>query len=124
VLVAVAALAASVGLDSDKQAVYADFVLMSLNTAARAVLEAQMTIPNYQYRSDFAKRYYKQGKDEGRLEPVLHLYERRLCRSLTQQERATLVEQMEVQGVEKLTDLALDLSAEEIAQWLADHAKR
>jgi len=47
---------------------YVDLVFTSLRGAARAVLEALMANGNYEYQSDFAKRYVAQGRTEGRAE--------------------------------------------------------
>jgi hypothetical protein len=63
-----AALAAARGLDDDRARLYVDLVLASVHEAARAVLEALMANRNYEYQSDFAKRYVAQGRDEGRSE--------------------------------------------------------
>lgn len=51
VAVAVAALAASAGLDAERGALYVDLVLSSLSEAARRALEENMR--NYQYRCEF-----------------------------------------------------------------------
>jgi len=55
---------------------YCDLILNSLPEAARQALQA-MNASKYQYQSDFARRYYGQGKAEGeaqgRLEIVLKL---------------------------------------------------
>ncbi len=51
-------------LDRAKATVYGDLVLDSVNAAARQVLEAKM-IKGYEYKSDFAKKYYGQGRDAG-----------------------------------------------------------
>jgi hypothetical protein len=42
-----------------------DLVLASVNEAARAILEAVMASGNYEYQSDFARRYVAQGVAEG-----------------------------------------------------------
>jgi hypothetical protein len=43
-------------------------VLTALPEAARAHLEALMATGTYEYKSDFARRYYTQGQTEGRTE--------------------------------------------------------
>jgi hypothetical protein len=63
-----AAIAAAVlpvvrALDDDRARFYGDLVLDSLNEAARRALETMMK--GYEYQSDFAKKYYGQGRDEG-----------------------------------------------------------
>jgi hypothetical protein len=49
-----------------------------------------------------------------------HLLERRLGRRLREDERARLRERTETLGPDRLGDLVLDLSADELAVWLAD----
>jgi hypothetical protein len=66
--VAEAALAGARGLDDERSKLYADLVFASVNEAARAILEALMASGNYEYQSDFARRYVAQGKAEGRAE--------------------------------------------------------
>ena len=55
------------GLDEERARFYGDLVYNSLNEAARRALEAQM-VKGYQYQSEFAKKYYGQGHDDGRAE--------------------------------------------------------
>jgi hypothetical protein len=62
--IAAAVLPAVAGLGDDRARFYGDLVLNSLNEAARRALEAMMK--GYEYQSDFAKKYYGQGRDEGR----------------------------------------------------------
>jgi len=57
--------------------------------------------------------------EDGRLKPLVHLFERRLARTLTASERATLVERLREQGAERVGDVVLDLSPEDLATWLA-----
>jgi hypothetical protein len=64
--IAGAVLPAIQGLDDDRARFYYDLVYNSLNEAARRALEAMMK--GYEYQSDFAKKYYGQGRDQGRTE--------------------------------------------------------
>jgi tetratricopeptide (TPR) repeat protein len=57
--------AAARDLDDERSRLYADLVLASVDEAARAILEALMASGNYEYQSDFARRYVAQGKAEG-----------------------------------------------------------
>jgi hypothetical protein len=68
--VAEAALAAARDLDDERSRLYADLVLASVDEAARAILEALMASGNYEYQSDFARRYVAQGKAEGKAEGI------------------------------------------------------
>jgi cobalamin synthase len=71
VAVGEAALAAARGLHDGRDTLYTDLVLASVHAAARAILEAVMASGNYEYQSDFARRYFGQGKAEGKAEAVL-----------------------------------------------------
>jgi hypothetical protein len=66
--IALAALAALRDLDSEDHLLYPDFVFALLGGVARTALEQLMRIPNYEYQSDFARKYYYQGKEEGQAE--------------------------------------------------------
>lgn len=55
-------------LSDDQANLYTDLVLMTLPAAARARLEELMTTGTWEYKSDFARRYYGQGREEGRAE--------------------------------------------------------
>lgn len=64
VQIAVAAQLASLGLDEDRSKLYVDLVLNALSHAARRELQ-NMNPANYEYQSDFARRYVAQGRLEG-----------------------------------------------------------
>src|SRR5262249_2674325 len=53
------------GLPEDKQRLYWDVIMSSLPELVRKAVEARM-IKGYEYQSDFARRYYSQGREEGR----------------------------------------------------------
>lgn len=52
-------------VDHDHANLYTDVVLAALPQAARRHLEDLMAIGTYEYQSDFARRYYGQGRAEG-----------------------------------------------------------
>jgi hypothetical protein len=62
--IAAAAIVAAGGLDADRAALYVDLVLNSITEAARRMLQA-MKPANYEFQSDFARRYFSLGKAEG-----------------------------------------------------------
>jgi len=64
--IAAAVLPAIRELDDEKARFYGDLVLSCLNDAARRALETMMK--DYEYQSDFAKKYVAQGRQEGRQE--------------------------------------------------------
>jgi hypothetical protein len=117
--VVMAAFQASAGVEGDKRkALYADLVLNSAGEAARRALEALM-MKNYEYQSDFARKYFAEGRTEGRLEGLKPLFERRLGRALTTAEKARLSARVQEQGPEHIGNLVLDLTSEALAAWLA-----
>lgn len=58
-------LAALQTVDHEHANLYADVVLAALPEAARHHLEALMATGTYEYQSDFARRYFHQGRAEG-----------------------------------------------------------
>jgi hypothetical protein len=62
--IALSAMAASVGLDAARSTLYFDLTLASLGEAAREALRS-MDPAKYEYQSEFARRYFSQGKAEG-----------------------------------------------------------
>jgi hypothetical protein len=65
--VALAALGALQTLDAERRRIYYDLVLGSLNEETRKALERelQMQPHKYEYKSEFARTYYAQGRAEG-----------------------------------------------------------
>ena len=66
--IAQAVLSAVVGLEAERVRLYVDLTLSALNEVARAALEALMQSGNYEYQSEFARKYVAQGREEGRQE--------------------------------------------------------
>jgi len=66
----------------------------------------------------------EQGLEKGRLELVLRLFERKLARPLTSEERADLIERANRLGADRLSDVVLDLDATALATWLANPTAR
>ena len=66
--VVMAALMATRRLDDDRAALYVDLVLANIGAAARAFVEELMASRTYEYQSDFARRYFGQGKAEAILQ--------------------------------------------------------
>jgi hypothetical protein len=58
------------------------------------------------------------------LQPLQHLFERRLSRQLTPAEQATLHQRLTTLGANRLGDVVLDLDAATLSAWLADPAAR
>jgi hypothetical protein len=59
--IAWAACAASADLDAERSTLYCDLVLNSLSEVARRAL-SEMDAKKYEYQSEFARRYYGQGR--------------------------------------------------------------
>lgn len=83
--IALAALVAMGDLDNDRGILYVDLVFHHLAPAARALLEQLMATANYEFQSDFARKFFFEGRAEGRAEGeargearmLLHLIELR-----------------------------------------------
>lgn len=58
---------ASIGLDPERSTLYFDLVVASLGAAARKALQ-DMDPAKYEYQSEFARRYFGEGKAEGKAE--------------------------------------------------------
>lgn len=63
-----AALLAADGLDAETSVLYFDLIQLAVSEAIRRQLERLMNIENYEFRSDFAKKYLAKGRAEGRAE--------------------------------------------------------
>jgi len=59
-----------------------------------------------------------EGELKGELKPLVRLFERRLSRALAPAERAQLAQRVREQGAERVGDLVLDLTPDELAAWL------
>ena len=69
--IASAAIVASADIDAERSRLYLDLILISLSTSIPKALEDTMNSLGYEYQSDFARRYFTQGKTEGRMEVIL-----------------------------------------------------
>ncbi len=65
--VALAAVHATEGLPEEQSRLYLDVILARLPAAVRRTLEMKM-IKGYEYQSEFARKYYYQGREQGRAE--------------------------------------------------------
>ena len=75
----------------------------------------------------FLERQFAAGMQQGMqqgLAPLLRLFSRRLQRALTDVERAVIIARLDTLGADRLGDVVLDLSAPELAAWLADPTSR
>lgn len=61
----------------------------------------------------------REGKREGTLDMIALLFERRLGRALTDDQRAEIARRLDALGPERLGDVVLDLTPRKLAAWLA-----
>lgn len=66
--VALAAIAAATHLDDDHAMLYYDVIQRAVGESIRQKLEEAMRIQDYEFQSEFAKKYLSQGRAEGRKE--------------------------------------------------------
>lgn len=71
--IASAAIVASADVDAERSRMYLDLILISLLETAPEAIEATMKTFKYEYQSDFARRYFFQGKEEGKVEGRVEL---------------------------------------------------
>ncbi len=107
--IAMAAVHASAGLDEDRARLYYDFTLMALNEGARNALEKIMTSGNYEYQSDFARKYFSKGRDEGKAESkaedLLKILARRGI-AVADEQRARILACRDLPTLDRWLDLA------------------
>ena len=79
--VTLAALEAATDLDRERSMLYCDLIWLAAGDAVKKTLEDQMERAEYQYQSDFAKKYIAEGKAEGkaegRAEAIVRILQRR-----------------------------------------------
>jgi hypothetical protein len=76
-----AALLATLRLSSERQLLYSDLILAAVSEAARTELEKLMTSGNYEFQSDFAKKYLAKGEATGEAKALLAVLEARGLRT-------------------------------------------
>jgi alkanesulfonate monooxygenase SsuD/methylene tetrahydromethanopterin reductase-like flavin-dependent oxidoreductase (luciferase family) len=97
---AAVAIHAAKALDEERSTLYCDLVLSALGPAARACLEELMKT-KYEYQSDFATKYYSQGREEG----LREFFRRQLKRVGVVLDRRT-AERLDAAGAEVLERIA------------------
>lgn len=65
------------------------------------------------------KEGHREGLDQG-LGPLVHLFERKLRRALSDGERHVLQVRLDTHGPARLGDVVLDLDPDALARWMAD----
>jgi hypothetical protein len=82
--------------------------------------EEELAVTSQQIVEALQHEAMEKGVEKGAAGVVAHQFERRLRRALRDEERARLRERTETLGPDRLGDLVLDLSVDELAAWLAD----
>lgn len=77
------------------------------------------TMGIYQEGLKLLEEERREARAEG-MRTTLHLFERRLRRALTEDERATVLARLSAVGPVRLGDVVLDLDGAQLAAWLAD----
>ena len=99
-LVALAALAAVNDLDPERARLYWDLVLSYLSGAVRQALEKLMEKGKYEYQSDFARKYFAQGREEGREEGHEEGLQEGQVRGRQEGEAEALLEVLDARGLD------------------------
>jgi len=76
---------------------------------------------------EFKQKVRNEGVSQGRaqgLRPLVHLFERRLGRTLSAAEHEALLARFSTLGPDRLGDVVLDLAPDALSAWLADPAAR
>lgn len=106
------------------------YVLPMSQSAAQKILELMPPAPEPEIRARqvwimglYLKKFPELAeslKKEGGLQPLVHLFERRMRRPLSEVELLTLQERLDRLGANRLGDVVLDLSPEDLGTWLSD----
>ena len=106
-----AALDGAATLDEPRAGLYADLVMASLSEAVAKELEAMVLTGKYELQSDFAKRYFAEGREEGRAEAsaamLLRVVEKRGL-ELSRAQRSRVLGCRDVAQLERWLDRALE----------------
>jgi predicted transposase YdaD len=117
--IALAALIAAHGLDDETGKLYTDFIFAAVSDKIRRALEEYMRSGNYEYQSDFARKYYGEGKVEGEAKgkaegeakgearALLKIFARRGLQ-VTDTQRAQILATTDLPTLDRWIDRALD----------------
>jgi hypothetical protein len=98
-------------------------VLISSGLVPRDAGEEAMAMEFKETIDEWAQRLLDQGMEKG-IAVVVRQFERKLARPLAGEERARVLERLELLGPERLADVVLDLDSMALAAWLADPSAR
>ena len=115
-------------LPDDTARLYYDLITSRLSAATRQALEDAMNRGGYEYQSEFARKYYGQGKSEGlaegKAQEACRLILRQLARrfGLLGGPLQARIEALEIDHLEALAEALLDFeSVAQLEGWLALH---
>jgi hypothetical protein len=115
--VAKAALEAIADLDDDHVRLYYDLILDALSEAARKELRSMVLSRKYEYRSDFARKYYGEGLEKGREQGR----EEGLEKGREEGRATMLLKLMELRGFQPSTEVVAQVRAcsdsEQLERW-------
>jgi hypothetical protein len=82
--------------------------------------EEELAVTSQQLVEALQREAMEKGIEKGAANTISRLFERRLQRQLREDERARLDKRIEALGPDRVSDIVLDQSADELARWLAD----
>lgn len=86
----------------------------------RTAEEEELAVTSQQMVEALQREAMGKGVEQGAERAFAHQFERRLRRALRDDERACLRKRAQTLGLERIGDVVLDLSEDELAAWLAD----
>jgi hypothetical protein len=102
-----------------KTALHEAVVETFLAARERGALPAEVSMLDLTRAREFIRTERLAGRVEA-LTPLVRLFARRLGRPLTDAERATLSSRLDTLGGDRLGDVVLDLTPDELGAWLTD----
>ncbi len=108
--VALAACGPLSSLPDERAKLYWDLIRASLSEASRIALEDLMAAGNYQYQSDFAKKYVAEGEAKGKAEGILDILQARGL-AVSAEQRSTIVGTTDLATLQKWLKRAVTCAA-------------
>jgi hypothetical protein len=114
------------GLDDERARLYLDLVFSRLNDAAKSAFEAMMQ-GNYEYQSDFARKYYGQGRAEGHQEGREEGHLEGVREGRCEEAREAIIEVLDARGLaptaEQLQRIESCADLSQLKAWLRGAAR-
>lgn len=90
------------------------------DSSDRTAEEEELAVTSQEMVEALQREAMEKGIEKGAANAFARLFERRLRRTLREDEQARLRERVESLGSDRLSDVVLELSVEDLARWLAD----